>query len=234
MVLMIAYRMGKTMHGSPGDLAIKLISLSLPIILGFIGLGWYNWARFGTLTETGISYQLAGMNQNDANILFSPDYLVQNLNTYLFYPPVLTQQFPFLYPKEIPIIGLLFIAPFTMFAILSTITLFMKRMPIESYSDKANEIDFLKWIITSLTAAFLSAFGFLLISSWTMIRYLADFMPALTMLSILGFWHGYQLLVEQSRNQRFYLILGIFLAIVSISMNLLLSIAVKNLGRTGL
>jgi hypothetical protein len=231
--IMLAYRLWKTARLSPLSLAGKLFSLSLPLVICFIGLGWYNWARFGSLTETGISYQLAGMNQNDANNLFAPDYFIQNLYTYLFYPPVVTQQFPFLLPKEIPIIGLLFMAPVTMFAILSTTTLFRKRIPINSYSDKANAVDFLNWIITSLTGAFIAAFGFLLISSWTMIRYLADFIPALTMLSILGFWHGYQLLAERPRSQRFYLILGVILVIVSISMNLFLSIAVKNLGRTG-
>jgi hypothetical protein len=89
----------------------------------------------------------------------------------------------------------------------------------------------MNWMIASLLGTLLSSFGLLMIFFWAAMRYLGDFIPALTILSILGFWHGYQLLAKQPRLQRFYLILGVILAILSISMNLFLSIAVKNLGR---
>lgn len=229
MVLMIAYRLWKSLRLSPLDLTRKLLSLSLPLILCFMGLGWYNWARFGSVTETGISYQLAGLDQNYGNALFSLNYFVQNLYTYLFHPPAVAPEFPFLYPKEIAVVGLLFIAPFTAFAILSMTTLFRKS----AQKDSAG-IDFLNWIITSLTVTFLSAFGLLLISLWTMIRYLADFMPVLSMLSMLGFWLGYRSLSQTPRSQKMYSILGIILAGAGIAVNILLSISVKYLGRTGL
>lgn len=229
MVLMIAYRLWKSLRLSPLDLTRKLLSLSLPLILCFMGLGWYNWARFGSVTETGISYQLAGLDQNYGNALFSLNYFVQNLYTYLFHPPAVAPEFPFLYPKEIAVVGLLFIAPFTAFAILSMTTLFRKS----AQKDSAG-IDFLNWIITSLTVTFLSAFGLLLISLWTMIRYLADFMPVLSMLSMLGFWLGYRSLSQTPRSQKMYSTLGIILAGAGIAVNILLSISVKYLGRTGL
>lgn len=229
MVLMIAYRLWKSLRLSPLDLTRKLLSLSLPLILCFMGLGWYNWARFGSVTETGISYQLAGLDQNYGNALFSLNYFVQNLYTYLFHPPAVAPEFPFLYPKEIAVVGLLFIAPFTVFAILSMTTLFRKS----AQKDSAG-IDFLNWIITSLTVTFLSAFGLLLISLWTMIRYLADFMPVLSMLSMLGFWLGYRSLSQTPRSQKMYSTLGIILAGAGIAVNILLSISVKYLGRTGL
>lgn len=231
--IMIAYRLWQTMHWSPLSFAGKLSSLSLPLILCLIGSGWYNWARFGSPTETGISYQLAGVNQNYGNALFSPAYFVQNLYTYLFHPPSVTPQFPFLYPREIAGVGLLFIAPFTIFAILS-VTPLLRKMPLRSSSSpKTHGMDFLDWIITSLLGSFLSAFALLLISLWTMIRYLADFMPALTILSILGFWQGYQFLNQSPRYQRIYSTLGIILAGASITVNILLSISVRYLGRTG-
>jgi hypothetical protein len=232
MVLMMAYRLWKALRLSPWVLARKLFALGLPLIICFIGLGWYNWARFGSVTETGISYQ-CGLNQNYGGALFSPNYLVQNLYTYLFHPPSVTPEFPFLFPNEIAVVGLLFIAPFTVFAILSMTILFRKSAPKDSSSSGANGMDFLSWIITSLMGTFLSAFGLLLISLWTMIRYLADFMPALSMLSILGFWLGYQLLAQRPRYQRLYSILGIILAGATVTDNILLSISVRYLGRTG-
>jgi hypothetical protein len=231
--LMIAYRLWKTMHLSPLSLAGKLLSLSWPLILCLVGSGWYNWARFGSLTETGISYQLAGVNQNYGDALFSPAYFAQNLYTYLFHPPSVTPHFPFLYPREIAGVGLFFIAPFTMFAILS-VTPLLPQMPLKpSSSPKAHGMDLLDWIITSLFGSFLAAFGLLLISLWTMIRYLADFMPALTILSILGFWQGYQFLAQTPRYQRMYSTVGIILAGATITVNILLSISVRYLGRTG-
>jgi hypothetical protein len=231
--IMIAYRLWKSMHLSPLSLAGKMFSLSLPLILCLIGSGWYNWARFGSPTETGIAYQLAGVNQNYGNTLFSPTYFVQNLYTYVFHPPSVVPQFPFLYPNEIAGVGLLFIAPFTMFAILSATPLLRKMPPKLSSSPKAHRADLLDWIVTALLGSFLSAFGLLLISLWTMIRYLADFMPALTILSILGFWQGYQFLNQSPRYQRIYSTLGIILAGASITVNILLSISVRYLGRTG-
>lgn len=233
LTLMIAYRMWKTAHSSPVLRPMKLLSLGLPLIICFIGLGWYNWARFGSVTETGISYQLAGLDQNYGNALFSPHYVLQNLYAYLFHPPSLTVDFPFLYPKEIALVGLLFLAPFTIFALLPVASLLRRPTLKNSSGSKANGMDSLKWIVASLFAAFLSAFGLLLISLWTMIRYLADFIPALTVLSVLGFWQGYQLLAGRPRYQRLYSILGITLAAVSIIVNILLSTSVKYLGRTG-
>lgn len=233
MILMIAYRIWKTMSLSLMGVAMKLFSLSLPLILCFIGLGWYNWARFGSPTETGLSYQLAGVNQNYGNALFSPSYFFQNLYTYLFHPLSMVPQFPFLYPQEVTVMGLLFIAPFTILAMLSMTMLSMNSTQKDLFGVKDNGTDFLDWIITCLIGTFLCAFGLLLISFWTTIRYLADFMPALTMLSILGFWQGYQLLAQKPRYQRLYSILGIILAVASIIVNILLSISVKNLGRTG-
>ena len=51
---------------------IKITSLGLPLLAGGLGLGWYNWARFGSVTETGLFYQLAGINiQKHSTELFS-------------------------------------------------------------------------------------------------------------------------------------------------------------------
>jgi hypothetical protein len=51
---------------------VKLMALGMPMALSIVGLAWYNWARFGSLSETGFSYALAGVNlQAHYNELFS-------------------------------------------------------------------------------------------------------------------------------------------------------------------
>src|SRR3990172_3306037 len=63
------------------DLSRKVINLFLlvfPVVLGFACLGWYNWARFGSITESGLYYQLAGNYiQENYPELIKPIYIYQ-------------------------------------------------------------------------------------------------------------------------------------------------------------
>ncbi|MGZ9165478.1 MAG: hypothetical protein ACXW4U_09900 [Anaerolineales bacterium] len=237
LMLMVAYRIWKTTRPSLMNFALKLIYLGLPTVLCLLYLGWYNWARFGSVTETGFSYALAGVNLRDSHInLFSPIYFVENLYSYLLQPPSGMAQFPFLYLEDISAVtGLLFVAPFTLFALLPIVTFLMKitrklsPKPIEN--DKSD--DFLEWTTMSLLATFSSAFLMLLIFFWRAMRYLGDFMPALAIISVFGFWQGYQLLAQKPLHQRVYSILGIILASLSIIISILFSISIQQLGRAG-
>ena len=105
---MIAHRIWRATHPSLVNLATKLLPLTFPLVVSLIGLGWYNWARFGSVLETGFSYALAGVNlQKYHNDLFSPVYIIQNLYNYILKSPVSIEQFPFIYP-EMGIINELF------------------------------------------------------------------------------------------------------------------------------
>ena len=67
--------------GCQGKLAIRnfnennlydLAVLILPIAICGIGLAWYNWARFGSVFEFGLRYQLTSTDYlNSGNTLFS-------------------------------------------------------------------------------------------------------------------------------------------------------------------
>jgi hypothetical protein len=75
LMFMIAYQIWKNTRPSLSTFTKEMISLSLPLLLCCICLGWYNWARFGSVTETGFSYALAGVNlQKYHSELFSPIY----------------------------------------------------------------------------------------------------------------------------------------------------------------
>jgi hypothetical protein len=84
---------------NPVNKTVKLISLGVPLVAGLACLGWYNWARFGSVTETGYYYQLAAPDlQKYYSILFHPAYVVQNLYNYFLHPFQISSQFPFVLP----------------------------------------------------------------------------------------------------------------------------------------
>ncbi len=68
-------------------------SLLIPLALCAIGLGAYNYARFGNPLETGQLYQLTIPVAHSS--YFSISYLPSNLYIYLFYPLTIVGKFPF-------------------------------------------------------------------------------------------------------------------------------------------
>ena len=227
----------------------KLISLGLPLALGFAVLGWYNWARFDSITETGFSYALAGVNiREHSTELFSQVYIIQNLYNYLLNPPGLISNFPFISMRdgiETPILsfytvpefyhaepmtGLLYIFPFAVFAIVPLITLFLNLFKEKSAKTLlgGNGHRLPAWIVLNLGGSILIAFGLLMGFFWVGIRYLGDFIPPLTVLSALGFWQGYRSPVRRPLAQNLYILSGIILASSSILISTLLAISTNS------
>lgn len=77
---------------------IKNILIYLaPLAAGAALIAWYNLARFGSPFEFGHRYQLTGPAlPGDYSRVFSLDYILPNLYTYLFRPPELQLSFPFI------------------------------------------------------------------------------------------------------------------------------------------
>jgi translation initiation factor IF-1 len=134
MTLMVVIWFYRTYTGSVHRLATGLVPLGVPLVIGAIAFGWYNWARFGSISETGFNYALAGPNlRAHFNELFLPAYSFQNLYNYFLNPFAVKQAFPFFYPlrgvveeifpwQDLPefyaaqaITGVLYAAPFTVF-----------------------------------------------------------------------------------------------------------------------
>ncbi len=245
MTLMVIYRLFKIRGQSFVELASELISLGLPLFVGALCLGWYNWARFSSILETGFTYQLAGPDlQKHLNELFSPVYIFQNLYNYLLNPFVANRQFPFIHParglvEEIlpsqvlpiylaqSITGLLFSAPFAVFAIIP-ISSSLKRWFKKDQSNDTREARLaasFHWIVISLFGSFMLTFVSLLTFFWSAMRYMEDFIPALMLLSIIGFFYGYQLFSQSSNKRKLYSVTGIALAGVNIVSGILLAIS---------
>jgi hypothetical protein len=65
-------------------------ALGVPVLLGILAAGWYNYARFGSPTEFGVRFQLSGR-------LFTSDpaYFLPNLLSYMFAELEWSCRFPF-------------------------------------------------------------------------------------------------------------------------------------------
>lgn len=245
MSMMTAFWIIKTNNGFVAK-TINFISLGMPLALGGAGLGWYNWARFGSITETGFSYALAGVNlQKHSTELFSGLNIIQNLYNYFFSAPGFISMFPFVsmiqrsknivlpfytspkfYYAE-PMTGLLFLFPFAVFALVPLIGLLsdLFKGNSETYSVEGSGYRLMTWISLSLSGSFFIAFLIILFFFWAGMRYLGDVLPLLTILSVLGFWQGYRFPAHKPLAKKLYIIFGIILASVSIFISTLLAIS---------
>jgi len=221
-------------------LAIELVGS--PLVLSFAVLGRYNWARFHSVFETGLSYQLAGSDlQNYRHVLFSPLYILPNLYDYLFMPAHINKIFPFL--SSIPgagasifsfitlpnvyynnvLTGLLISTPFVMFSGVCITSLALKKKKLTSPVDQPDNIYSLKWLITSLLGSFLCGFVPFVSFFWVAAHYQTDFVPSLVVLSILGFWQGYVFMIHQPKTiRKLYIAAGSILMLTSFVVSVLL------------
>lgn len=215
-----------------------LIAL-IPFALGMSVLGWYNWARFDSVFETGFSYQLAGPDiQGYHHTLFSTIYVLPNLYNYFLNQPILVDTFPLLNSTEgigqsifssivLPPIyytgkltGLLYTTPFVLLA--SVLLLPQKRLPAESKDDYSLSFG---WTVLLLLSIFLAEFIPFVSYFWVDTRFFADFTPPLMLLSILGFWKGYDLLQNKPFGRALFTTFSIFLIVFSIVMGISLGLS---------
>jgi len=224
----------------------SITALGVPLVVGLAILAWYNWARFDSIFETGFSYALTGLNlQRYSHVLFSPLYIFQNLYNYVFIPPRFKSTFPFLvlvkgeinpivsflplpsiyYSQKIA--GLLYSAPFTLFASIPIIgLLFGSKHPMTSSTNKDDLVLF-RWVTASLSGSFVLEFIFVLLFFWAANRYLVDFLPALVLLSIIGFWQGGRYFSSRPVSLVLYLAFGIGLIVVSIIVAILMAFSLS-------
>jgi hypothetical protein len=83
----------------------------------------------------------------------------------------------------------------------------------------------LNWVSLSLIVACFASFLLIMFYFWAGMRHLGDFLPLLTVLSVIGFWQGYRLSAHRSRINTLYTFAGIILASVSMIMGTLLAIS---------
>ena len=235
-------------EGTHTSTLIELAGFGMPLLTGAILLGWYNFARFGSVVEFGFRYAITMLNQNKYHdILFSSKYLFPNLYLYIFNPPAISHGFPFVRPvwngefiasfndrfhtiyNAEKITGLVFTAPFSVFALIPvtiTISGLISRGPKRNFLEKTDDKDgnsFLQWLLVNLSVAFMLEFITIMLVFYATMRYFVDATPTLALLSMFGFWQGYQRLPKKTIWRGWYITIAAILIIVSITMSLLLA-----------
>ena len=243
--LALAWRALRPERGTARRLQI-LACLVLPLGFALAAMGWYNFARFGSVLENGHRYQLTGMAlTGDYRDTVSMAYLLPNLYNYLLRPlQTHLGEFPFIVAPYIgesmwpwwirlpenyyyaePVAGLLPALPAVWLAALPLLAWvqrfwgWLNERPWPPLQDGDPPAPAWLWVWWVGGAACLLVPLLVFISS--SMRYLADAAPALVVLSALGFWRG----LLFARGKPFWrVLLGMGMALVvslSIAMSLL-------------
>jgi hypothetical protein len=186
-----------------------VILIGLPLGLGAAGLAWYNYARFGSILETGMCYALSvtDMRQVCSHII-SPSYIPANAFIYFLRPPTIDSSFPFVFIKWIkesdfpffihpqpfyyysePVVGIVFGMPFSLF--------FAGVFSLQKRNAVSNSLQVVKYWAGAMLFAALLELIFLLFYFAPIQRYIIDFSILLTLSSMMRFW-----MLIQSFNKR--------------------------------
>jgi hypothetical protein len=198
-----------------------LCALITPLVLGAAGLAWYNYARFGSLTEFGWHYQLQALDQRKmpASQFVSLHFLLPNFLFYFFNTPHWMNSFPYLlavsdqswmskalglyrrYRVE-EVVGLAWSQPFLIFAPLTLVTMRSSRAAAPEPADDP-ERALRIWLISSLLIAAALAFAPIMVfGAVTTMRYLMDAVPCATVLAAFGYWQATERLARRPRLLR--------------------------------
>ena len=200
-----------------------LAAFALPLAIAALMYASYNYARFGSPTEFGFRYQLTSYNlYNDLDQTLSIAYAPPNLYKTLLNPLERREAFPYIFPTRWSgpewltnyhpgfyltfsesITGILVSTPFFLFALLS---LFKKRQDLH-------------WALLALALGTLGFFIILQTYFFIAMRYLLDMTPTLTLLTIIGFWHGFDLF----KNKKIYTFIAILFLSYTLALSLLIS-----------
>lgn len=239
--ILIQYRREKS-GWIPGFSTLALIT---PLVVCGVILAWYNWARFDSIFEFGLYYQLAAFNlQANYDILFSRVYIVQNLYNYFLNPFEWTGDFPFAHPlpgSEKPMLtsrslpnlyavegkfaGALNSTPFLLFSILpllTWVTTFIRSFRPGKYKDDLFSL--FNWTILSLLGSFLAGSIPILLLFYVGFRYETEFITSLTLLGLIGFCQGC-LVLKNMTARKLFAITGASVAIFSVLVSIALAFA---------
>ena len=225
------------------------LALALPFAAGVAALGWYNYIRFGSWTETGMRYMLTGINFHALGwSAFSPSDLFYNLHNYFLNPFRRLDVFPYIKPDwggrfiffPIPgsaysnseqVSGLILTVPYLMLAAGPLILLLRRGWQVVSLRLHRNpppeswrSDGFLVWTAFLLSGALLLALAPVLLFVTTSMRYLGDAVPLMTVLAALGFWLAARELAGKPAARGWFVILVVVLAIYSIVVSWLLAV----------
>jgi hypothetical protein len=240
----------KEATGSASRMSVRAFaSFGAPLVFGAISLALYNYVRFGSWSEIGIQYQLAGHNIRAMySHVTSTAYILPNLFSYLLRPVSFDSVFPFVYaragndpysfPRFIskpqyyydgePVAGILLILPFVWFALVPLVLLLLRfwkvRFRRDSTQGSSADVISASWIILCLFGAVILGFAPVTMMYGSTMRYLADVTPSLVILSMIGVWQGFRLLRAKALARRTWISVVSAFAFLSITFGILLGV----------
>lgn len=210
----------------------RIMMFGLPLALFALGLGVYNFVRFGSVFEFGFRHQLTMFDFTEhGDKLFSTRYILPNIEAYVLTAPQRVDVFPYVRVKEGDEVelqvdapdfyyiekttGLIYTFPFAVFALVPFFRTVIKKAGL--WKNTLNMDDhMLQWSGMLLSGIALIAIGQLLTFFYATMRYLADATPTLSILAIMGFWLGYQAISSNRFLCFAYSCIGIVLAGITI------------------
>lgn len=212
-----------------GSLMPAFLGVSIPLLVGGGALAWYNWVRFGSISEFGLTYQLANNNYTSFQNVFSVSRIPTNLGIYLTYPIQFTSRFPYLSPVENinfneRLAGLLYIAPYIILLALPILRVFKYIHPAENKSTgNINAGESSSWLFHALLSSGLVTLTVLFSFYYAAMRYTEDFLPALVTLITIQAAAQYDLLHNIPLFRRGFLLITLILASITVLANTLLA-----------
>ncbi len=201
-----------------------LFGLLLPFSLCLFLLAIYNYLRFGNPFEFGSTYQLCAINFRKTP-LFNINNIIPSIYSYLFYSPIFSTQFPFIYPNQqlqcfLPklnyyshernIIGIFPVVPYVLLSFLAPFVCFLSLKRIT----KLKDFPIYEFLILFFPAILI--LGSLLLLPFISIRYIADFITLLILSSSIV-WFYFDLKLAISPYSRLFLrTVAVVFALVSI------------------
>jgi hypothetical protein len=205
---------------------LNLSAMGIPLLLVAVGLSWYNWARFGSIFEFGLRFQLASANYNEFNSLFSTHYIYQNFLNYFTRPYQIQTAFPYIKTIENIVsndrfAGLLYTSPYFLLSLIPIGRLLASKKVDEIDQNKGS---LEKWLVTTFTGSALLSLVIILSYYFIAMRFTEDFMPALLLLSTIHFGQGYQLSSGDRKLSNTYLFFVALLIAFSVTTSALIAL----------
>jgi len=224
----LIYLWGEIKSATPKRFLLFLFAMGTPLLISIIGLGWYNWMRFGSVFELGVRYQLALVDYGKFTNLFSAGYIYENFLNYFIRPYQIQAGFPFIAAIENvasnnKLAGLLYTSPYLLIALIIPVARFLyprlsgkKRIPGTNAPER--------WLAIVLAGSALILSAIILSYFFASMNYTADFMPSIFLLATYCLGRGYDLLSGSRNPSRAYVFLTVLLMVFSVGASTLIAL----------
>jgi hypothetical protein len=223
-VLFHVWKENKLYH--PGKLVLTVSSIVVPLLILMVGFGWYNYARFGSIFEFGLRYQLANVDYLKFTKVFSTDYLYGNFQNYFLKSFSTLPRFPFLRAIENTfsndhITGLLYTTPFFLIILIPLGRLIYSGTILETIHEAVRKgLLSENWLALGLAGSSLIMLSIILLYYYPAVRFTEEFLPPMMLLATISLGTNYKI-AENSTFRKLYLFFVVALVILSITVSLL-------------